>query len=163
MKSRVTAVVGLLVVAASVFAYGQATPTLEGAWRVTEVSGSAANDTGKTPQPGLYIFTKKHYSVVAVVGSTPRKDVAPAQDPQKLTDAEKAAQYEAWALLTANAGTYEVKGTTLTTNPLVAKNPSVMGRPQTREFKIDGKTLTLTQKSTTQPVTETRTVLTRVE
>ncbi|CAN5804677.1 hypothetical protein BH18ACI5_BH18ACI5_05850 [soil metagenome] len=96
-------------------------------------------------------------------GTTPRKDLPTAQDPEKLTDAEKMARYEAWELLTANAGTYEIKGTTLTIHPMVAKNPSVMGQAQTREFKIDGKTLTLIQKSTTAPGTETRTVLTRVE
>jgi hypothetical protein len=47
----------------------------------------------------------------------------------------------------------------------VAKMPSVMGgEAQTREFKIDGKTLTLIQKSAAdQPASETRTVLTRVE
>lgn len=67
--------------------------------------------------------------------------------PAKLTDAEKMTRYEAWAQFTANAGTYEVSGSTLTTRPIVAKNPSVMGQPSTQEFKIAGKTLTLIQKS----------------
>jgi len=57
-----------------------------------------------------------------------------------------------------------VKGSTLTTTPVVAKNPSVMGRTQTREFKLAGSTLTLISKSGAgQPASETRTTLTRVE
>jgi hypothetical protein len=162
MRSRLTIVVGLLVVFASIVGNAQA-PAIEGAWRVTEVTGPGAQDTNKSPQPGLYIFSKKHYSIVSVGGTEPRKSIPAAQDGAKLTDAEKTARYEAWEPLTANAGTYEIKGTTLTTHPMVAKNPSVMGQTQTREFKIDGKILTLIQKSTTQPGAETRVVLTRVE
>jgi len=54
---------------------------------------------------------------------------------------------------------------TLTTRPLVAKNPSVMsGPPANREFKIDGNMLTFVQKSAAgQPVSQTTTRLTRIE
>jgi hypothetical protein len=168
MRSRILTVVGLvvaLVVGASIIGQSQS-PSLQGAWQVTEVVVSGANpSTNKTPQPGLYLFTKQHYSILAVNGTSPRKSFEAAADPNKLTDAEKMARYEAWDAFTANSGTYEVKGNTFTTKPLVAKNPSVMGGPgQTREFKIDGKTLTLIQKSAAgQPGSETRTTLTRVE
>ena len=165
MRSRIGVLVVLLVAGASMIGRSQG-PSLEGAWRVTEVVVTGANaSTNKTPQPGLYIFTKKHYSVVAVGGTSPRKEFGAAKDPANLTDAEKMARYEAWNQFTANAGTYEVKGNTLTTRPTVAKNPSVMGgEGQTREFKMDGKTLTLIQKPAAgQPASETRTVLTRVE
>jgi hypothetical protein len=82
-----------------------------------------------------------------------------------LTDAEKLERFDAWDQFTANAGTYKVSGTTLTTQPSVAKNPSVMGGSgQTRDFKIEGKTLTFVQKSPAgRPASETRTTLTRVE
>ena len=63
--------------------------------------------------------------------------------------------------------TYEfvVKGTTLTTKPLVAKNEGVMqGAGQTREFKIEGNTLWLIAKPAAgQQGAETRTKLTRLE
>ena len=83
--------------------------------------------TNANPQPGLYLFTKQHYSIVTLNGTEPRKDFGTAADPAKLTDAEKMARYEAWRTLTANSGTYQVSGSTLTTRPLVAKDPAVMG------------------------------------
>jgi lipocalin-like protein len=165
MRGRISAIVVLLVVGASIVARSQ-TPSLEGAWRVTEVvvTGDGAS-TNKTPQPGLYLFTKKHYSLITVNSTSPRKEFGAPKDPAKLTDAEKMARYEAWNDFSANSGTYEVKGNHLTTRPIVAKNPSVMTGPgQTREFKIDGKMLTLIQTSAAgQPASETRTTLTRVE
>jgi len=143
----------------------QTPASLQGAWRVTESTTTGAGAaTNKSPQPALYIFTKQHYSIVTVNGTTPRKNVGNASDPAKLTDAEKLARYDAWDSFSANAGTYQVSGATLTTNPLTAKNPGVMGTTQTREFKLDGSTLTLTQRSAAgQPASQTTTRLTRLE
>ena len=166
MKSKIAVIVAMVVVGAWALTSAQA-PLLQGAWRVSEivVTGAGAS-TNTSPQPGLYIFTRQHYSIVTVNGTAARKDVTPPKDAARLTDAEKVARYEMWNLFTANSGTYEVKGTTLTTKPVVAKNAGVM-TPQgigTREFKIDGKTLTLVQKSAAgQPVSQTTTKLTRVE
>ena len=130
MKIRISALVGLLVVGASMMVHSQGGPSLQGVWRVTEVVVTGANaTTNKSPQPGLYIFTKQHYSIVSVGGTAPRKDFGAAKDPAQLTDAEKMARYEAWDSFTANSGTYKVSATTLTTQPMVAKNPSVMGGP----------------------------------
>ena len=167
MKSKIGVIVAMLVVVGWALASAQS-PSLQGAWRVSEIVVTGANaSTNTSPQPGLYVFTKQHYSIVTVNGTASRKDVSPAKDPAKLTDAEKIARYEMWNSFTANSGTYEVKGTMLTTKPMVAKNAGVMttqATGQPREFKIDGKTLTLIQKSAAgQPVSETRTKLTRVE
>ena len=164
MRSRMIAIAGLLVFAGPMVGHSQQAPSLQGAWRVTEVISTGPN-ASKSPQPGLYLFTKRHYSIVSVGGTAPRKDPGAPADPTKLTDAEKLARYEVWDTLTANAGTYTVSGSTLTTQPLVAKNPSVMAGPAaTREFKIDGNTLTLIQKSAAgQPAGETKTILTRAE
>jgi hypothetical protein len=164
-RSIGAAVVVLLVLGAWVNTQSQS-PSIEGAWRVSEVVVTGANaSTNKTPQPSLYLFTKKHYSIIAVTRTEPRKVFPAAADPGKLTDAEKMARFEAWDGITANSGTYEVKGNTLTTTPVVAKNPSAMqGRSQTREFKLEGSTLTLISKSAEgQPASETKTTLTRVE
>ena len=156
----------VVVVAATQFITAQTPPSLQGAWRITEivVTGDGAS-VNKTPQPGLFIFTKQHYSIVMLDASSARKDFGTPANPNKLTDADKVARFEAWDVLTANSGTYTVKGSTLTTRPLVAKNPSVMTGPvQNREFKIEGSNLTLVAKSAAgQPVSQTTTKLTRIE
>ena len=161
---RISAIVGLLVVGASMMAYSQESSSIEGAWRITETISTGENaSSNKTPQPGLFLFTKKHYSVVSVGGTAPRPDLGAPADPAKLTDAEKLARYEVWDAFSANAGTYSVSGNTVTLSAMVAKNPAVMARPGTpREFKIEGNTMTLTQKSA-DGKRETRTVLTRAE
>ena len=165
MRYRTGLISVLLFVGVVGIAFAQTTPSLQGVWRITELTVTGANaSTNKSPQPSLYIFTKQHYSIVTIVGTAARNKLANPANPDKLTDAEKLARYEAWDLLTANAGTYDIKGSTLTTHPTVAKNPGVMGVPQNREFKIDGSTLTFTQKSApSQPVSQTTTRLTRVE
>jgi hypothetical protein len=164
MKSKMSVIVAMVVVGAWALASAQA-PSIQGAWRVSEIVVTGANaSTNTTPQPGLYIFTKQHYSIVTVNGTAARKEVTAPKDPARLTDAEKIARYEMWNPVTAKSGTYEVKGTTLTTRPLAAKNVFAMAGPATREFKIDGKTLTLVSKSAAgQPVAQTTTKLTRVE
>lgn len=166
MRFKIGVIIAVLVMGASVATRAQTAPSIQGVWRVTEVVVTGANAaTNRSPQPGLYVFTKQHYSIVTVAGTAPRKDFGTPKDPSKLTDAEKMARYEAWDALTANSGTYQVSGNTLTTRPLVAKNPAVMTGPAaTRAFKIDGNNLTLVQKSATgQPVSETTTRLTRLE
>lgn len=165
MRLRIGVVVAVLVVAASVSSRAQTPASLTGAWRVTEVIVTGANaETNKSAQPGMYLFTKHHYSITTVNGLVPRKDFGAAKDPAKLTDAEKLARYEAWDKFSANSGTYQVSGNTLTTHPLVAKNPAVIGPAIAREFKIEGKTLTLIRKSPAgQPESVTTTTLTRLE
>ena len=158
--------IAVVLVAAAQFITAQTTPSIQGVWRITEivVTGDGAG-VNKTPQPGLLLFTKQHYSMVYLNASSARKDFGAAANTNKLTDAEKVARFEAWDVLTANSGTYQLKGSTLTTRPLVAKNPSVMSGPaQTREFKIEGNTLTLVQKSAAgQPAFQSTMRLTRIE
>jgi hypothetical protein len=139
---------------------------LEGVWKITEVITTGANAaTNSSPQPNLVIFAMGHYSIISVGGTTASTAVPPAKDPNNPTDAEKIASYEHWKQLTANAGTYEVKGTSMTRRAMVAKNHSVMTAtaPTVVEFKVDGNTLWLTSKSTDgQPESQTRTKLTRL-
>ena len=166
MRFKAGVIVVVLVLAASTWARAQTTPSLQGAWRVTEIVVTGANAaTNKSPQPSLYVFTRQHYSIMTVNGTAPRKDFGTPKDPARLSDAEKMARYEVWDAFTANSGTYQVSASALTTRPLVAKNPGVMTGPvATREFRIVGNTLTLIQKSAAgQPASETRTTLTRVE
>jgi hypothetical protein len=117
---------------------------VQGVWKITEFSmsdPSAGTTITTTAQPSIFIFTKKNYSIMYVSSDRPRPDL-PLQDP---TDAQKLA---AWGPFSANSGTYEIKGTTLTTHPVVAKHPAVMkpGAFVTYDFKIQGNTLLLTPK-----------------
>ncbi len=105
------------------------TGSLKGAWRVVAVT-SADGKTDAAPQPGLYIFTDRHYSIQRV---TAPRVALPAQN---ATDKELAAAFGPY---TANSGTYELKGATLTTRPIVAKNPAVMtGSGQQSEVRFEG-------------------------
>ena len=123
---------------------------LEGVWKVAEVVPPASSPDAKptpitSPQPGLLIFTKGYYSGMAVTASQPRTAAAPPKDPRNLTDAEKIALYDQWVPFIANAGTYEVKGSTLTLHVMVAKNPGMMTTESTVtwEFKLEGNTFWL--------------------
>ena len=163
------AVVGVVFVSADV-GFGQAkpstSPSIQGVWKITELVRTGANATrNSNPQPSLYIFTARHYSIISVNGTQPRPQVPAFKNPDKPTDAEKLATYDMWQPFAANSGTYEIKGTTLTRRPLVAKNVGVMTNPPVAgEFKLQGNTLVLTNKSLAgQPVSETRLTLTRVE
>lgn len=148
------AVAGVLVLSmlfVNVMAIGNSTlqeqkkTQLEGVWKVAEVVAPASNPaeqgtTITTPQPGLLIFTKGYYSGLAVTGREARAAFAPPKDPQNLTDAEKIARYDQWRLFLANAGKYEVKGSTLTMHAMVAKNVDAMtsATPVTWELKMEG-------------------------
>jgi hypothetical protein len=162
-------VIGLL--AAIPGAQGGARKPIEGIWKVTEivVTGADASNV-PNPQPSLVIFTPRHYSLMYVTGSQPRKPYT-GEDP---TDAEKMAAFDSFV---ANSGTYEVAGGTLTLHPIVARNPGFMaGGFDKYQFRIEGTTLSLINKSTdfnfrkgdrvgpsTAPLSETRLKLVRVE
>jgi len=87
---------------------------------------------------------------------------------------EKIAAFDSFL---ANSGAYEIAGSTLTTRPIVARDPNYMvGGFNKYQFRIEGKTLTLTNKSTDlnmrfgeqvmpskAPASETRIKLVRLE
>jgi hypothetical protein len=144
-------------------AFSQTSP-IDGVWKITEVVTTGETPaTNTTPQPSLVIFARGHYSWLSLSGTTPRKQAAPAQG--AFTDADKIARYEEWAPLTANSGTFEVKGTTVTRRLLVAKNVNAMNAsaPQQLTFKLEGDTLWLAGPQPGNPKNETRFKLTRVK
>jgi hypothetical protein len=162
-----TAVAGLMALVGSpLFAQsGAASQSIQGVWRVTDVTTTGQNaSTNSSPQPSQYIFTAGHYSIVRVNGTTARPDLP--QDQMTATAAQLLAVYGNNAF-TAQSGTYEEAGGKLTTRPLVAKNTAPMrsGAFNTASYKLDGKTLTITQESTgTGPVANPTTwKLTRIE
>src|SRR5947209_4847678 len=142
---RKTALV-LVTAAAFVVSFGavvlaQAKPgsaSVQGVWKVAEIAVTGGPNAGTVaqPQPGFFVFTRSHYSVVRINGSGPRPKFT-IKDLAKPTDAEKLAAYAQWDRLTAQSGTYQVAGATLTTRPIVAKNEAAMaGPPQTYQFKL---------------------------
>ena len=109
---------------------GQAVPVnpLVGAWKIDGA------------QPGLYIFTKQHYSFARIQGE-PLPDY-PSND--KATDAQKVAVFNTLYL---NSGTYTVSGNMLATKAMMAKSKFAIGGAGNQyEFAIAGSSLTLTQK-----------------
>jgi hypothetical protein len=118
-----------LVVAATTLS-GQSAPAnpLVGAWKV------------EGAQPGLYIFTRQHYSFARIQGAA--LPDYPSND--KATDADKVAVFNTMYL---NTGTYTVTGNTLATKAMVAKSKFAIGGAGNQyEFTIAGNSLTLTQK-----------------
>ena len=122
----------------------QSGPGLQGAWQVVEVTTTGpSGSTNSSPQPGLYLFTARHYSIMSVLGQQPRPGFA---DPGNITGEEALAT---WTPLQAQSGTYEIAGGSLNLLPIVAKNPGVMraGRkPDVYTFTVQGDSLTLVQK-----------------
>lgn len=151
-------------------AQSQSKSPVEGVWKVAEVVVPAATAAEKAttitnPQPSLIIFTRRHYSNLTLRGQQPRSAVAPAKDPQNLTDAEKIARFEEWRTLVANAGTYEIKGSTLIRRPTVAKSVQVMtsDAPTEVTFKLEGPNTLWLIPTGDRAATEPRTKLTRLE
>lgn len=157
----------LLVASVCVTLSGQSkppAPSIVGVWRVAEVTTTGPNaSTTRRPQPGLYIFTGKHYSFARVAAMTPRQDLP---DASKATAAELRGVWGDDGFV-SNSGTYQLAGTLVTTHPVVAKNPTLMkpGVVLTYAYAIDGSTLTLTERfGLTGAVTNPTTIrLTRVE
>jgi len=146
-------------------AFPQGTSPIDGVWKIAEVVTTGANPaTNSSPQPSVIIFARGHYSWLNVGGATPRKQSPTRATPGKLTDADKVARFEEWNAFTANTGTFEVKGTTLTRRILVAKNVSVMSAttPNVQEFKLEGETLWLTGPAPGDPKSQARFKLTRI-
>jgi len=152
--------VGMLVLALTgLVMSAQSTPSIQGVWRVVETVGGRGMDTPTTtiskPQPGLYFFTAKHYSLMGVTGERPR---TAAKDPNRPTLEEM----QDLTRFVANAGTYEIKGDTITFHREVALGIANMTSrfSSTSTIKLDGNTLTLV---TTDPVAHSSVKLTRVE
>lgn len=167
IKRAIGVALSAIVLASTSAGAAKASPAdpLEGVWQIANVVTTGAHaTTTNSPQSSVVIFTRGYYTYVSG-GIKPRTASASPKDPDKLTDAEKLAKFEEWEGVTGQAGTFDVKGTILTRHPIVAKNVAVMttNGPIAEEFKLTGNSLVLVSKSTAgQPVSETRTTLTRV-
>lgn len=148
------------------FAAGSpAAKSFEGVWRITKVVRTGANaGTDSHPQPGLEIIDRGYFSIVRDNSSEPRAASPAPADPTRLTDAEKLARYDEWAPFSASAGAYEVRGNTIVTHNIVAKQVRGVGMTEEATFKFEGPdTFVATAKSPPgAPVGERQTTYTRV-
>jgi len=151
-------------------AFAQTKSPVEGVWGITELVFPSRNPAEKgatitDPQSNLIIFTRGYYSQVIVTAEKPRAAVAPAKDPQNLTDAEKIARYGQWRPFIASSGSYEIKGSTLIKRAIVAKNVEVMTKatPNIWEFKLEGPNTLWLIPTGDLAATEPRIKLTRLE
>jgi Lipocalin-like domain len=159
MRTILVSVISVLVLVGAAAAQSK---SLEGVWRLSEVATTGDNaGTKQISQPSMYLFTKKHYSIIYVSSDKPRPEAeAASMTADQLRDVFVSS-------FIANAGTYDYKNGKLTIHPMVAKSPSYMkdGTWSAYSVKMDGNTLTLvTDSSSSGPSTRTSTFkLTRVE
>lgn len=119
----------------------QKSTSLTGAWEVTKIQMTGPNArTFTNPQPGLYLFTGKYFSLMMVMGDHSRPIHPTLPEVPKATAQEILAVYEPYV---ANTGTYEINDGTLIMHPIVSKNPELMGGSVTYSFEIQGNSLTL--------------------
>lgn len=140
---RTTALPLLIAAFSCLPAPAQSKINLRGAWRAAALTRTGPDAaTNNNPQPGMFLFTEKHYSLAVVRSDKPRPEL-PA-DSSKATAAELLAAYDPFG---ANSGTYELSGETLTFHPIVAQNPSGMrpGHVIRYTIKQDGEALSLTE------------------
>jgi hypothetical protein len=161
MKIRMSMIAVLLTAVLGVSAYAQK-GSIEGVWSLTEITTTGTDgSTKQMSQPSMYLFTKKHYSIIYVAGGVAR----PEMDASEM-NAEQLKTTFVDSFI-ANAGTYEYKDGKLTLHPIVAKAPGFM-KPGTwirQSVKMDANTLTLvSDSSNTGPSTNPSTIkLKRVE
>jgi len=162
MRKRMLTLV--LFVAFATLMAGQSAPSIQGVWRAVEVSipassapaagvdnraaarqdpfGAFSEGTHTALQPELMIFTGKHYSRTTDTAAQPRPTTG-YKIPGKPTLEELQA---AWGPFVANAGSYDVSGTTLMLHAIVAKNPRAQanGNFTRLNIRLEGNTLWLT-------------------
>jgi len=121
---------------------------LNGVWSIAEVSGhNAEGDWEWNPvQPSLYIFMDGYYSMAQVNGSEPRPLMPDGTTWDNMTE-DQLRSVCSTAVFSANSGTYEVSGSSLTTRPMVAKWPNFMeGGSASYTYSMETDMLTLVRE-----------------
>ena len=90
--------------------------SVQGTWQLMAVS--AADGTPMASHDGLLTVGERHYSYVMVVSLEERQPLPPL--PGQPTDAERIAVLDHLAPFLAQAGTYDLSGTTITFHPIAA-------------------------------------------
>jgi Lipocalin-like domain len=129
----------VLLLLAALAASAQARNPLVGTWAVAEGTTLPSGAVRENPS-GMMIFTGRHFSWIIFFGKRPNYT-----SPAEATDAQKVAVFETFG---ANAGTYTGSGSAVTLHYTAAKHPYMHapGYTEVWNFKLDGKTLTMTSK-----------------
>ena len=125
---------------------------LIGVWKITEVKLPEIPDrdldaiTITNPQPSIIIFTEKHYSWIDVSGEESWPDL-----PKEVFDAQITYLMRSF---TANTGTYEIDGSTITFHVIVAIDPKFMDSSGSHpmDYRSDGDVLFLNWQPAGLPV-----------
>jgi hypothetical protein len=113
----------------------RASSPIDGAWRHLRTEVVTPDSTYQRPAlQGMIILAGRHYSQLFVRPSP--SGVQQASQPT--TTEEKAARYD---VLTANAGTFEVRDTLITYRVEHAKNPRFVGTTRVARYRLKGDTL----------------------
>ncbi len=119
---------------------------LNGAWEIIESSGTDADgDDWKLDnvQPSIYLFQDGYYSIMLVRGNEPRVLIPDGTTWDTMTEEQLRATCSG-AFFSANSGTYEVSGSSVTIKPIVAKHPNFMeGGSDTFTYRVEGDELYL--------------------
>ncbi len=120
----------------------QAQDGLKGIWKVEEVTNEGGQNPGTrtNPAPSLYMFTDGYYSIMVMRRGRP--DFQAGDD---VSDEDAIAAFNSFS---ANSGSYEVSGSTITFHIMLARVPGAAGGTALAEYRLEGDTLYLTQ---TQP------------
>ena len=110
---------------------------MSGPTRPVPLPWSSTQSRNTQPQPSLYFFTAKYFSVMRVNGTTKRADLP--QDVTKATAAQLLAALGGNAF-TAQSGAYDVAGGKITFKPMVARNlassaPNIICRVRRLSFQ----------------------------
>ncbi|MDH3458164.1 MAG: lipocalin-like domain-containing protein [Gemmatimonadota bacterium] len=108
-----------------------ANPELVGSWRLVERAVADSGGTWSHSPAGIFMFSTRHYSLMYVTSPEPRRPFP--GDFAAWSPAEHE-ELEAFRMLVANAGSYELAGSKVRLRPLVAKVPNVMARDVTIEM-----------------------------
>ena len=126
-------------------------------WEVVERSFERGDSSwvNRSPEPGLYLFNERHYSIQEIRESGPR-----ANFDESTTDMERLAAFDVFH---AHGGSYEVVGDRLVVTITVAKGPNTMnGGVATYDLRWRGELLEVIRASAAE--NETRvTTLRRVD
>jgi len=123
---------------------------LYGTWRLVSLvqevvgSGERRDVLGKAPQGFLHYGGDGRMSVIIVRENRPK----PAEW-LKMTDPERA---DLFKTMNAYAGTFKVEGSRVVHNIDISWNESWTGTAQPRNFRIDGRTLTLRTDPAVSPI-----------
>lgn len=157
MTGRGLAAMGLMLAVMLGWNHPPPATDLTGAWEVVERSYERGDSSwvNRSPEPGLYVFTDRYYSVQEIRESGPR---APFTD--TTTDMERLAAFDVFH---AHGGTYEVVGDRLRVTITIAKGPNTMDGG-TYEYGLEREGALLRVIRVAPGGTEVRiTVLRRVE